>query len=188
MAKGDVMGRYGTNEAVATQEACEMRSVDKPNTSVDLISKIKTLPVLECFDEKDLKELLRISKVTRYAPGELIIEENAYTGWIYYLITGRVRIVKKGLESAVLRRTGDVFGDMGPMESGDRLASVHAVDETTCLKINVSKVDGLPSENRFVFRYAIFRSIAEVLAKRLSITTEKYLKAKAEIERLRNPV
>ncbi|MDA8137335.1 MAG: cyclic nucleotide-binding domain-containing protein [Desulfobacteraceae bacterium] len=177
---------YGTDEAVSIKEAFEMPPADKLKESVDFLEKIKTLPVLEGFDENDLKELLRISKISRYAPGELIADENASSGWIYYLIAGRIRIAKKGVESAVLRRTGDVFGDMGPMGAGDRLGSVHALDETTCLKINVSKVDGLPSENRFVFRYAVFRSIAEVLAKRLSITTEKYLKAKEELERFRN--
>lgn len=180
------MGRYETDEAVNEKDAVNMRTDDKLKNSVDFLEKIRTLPALECFDEKDLKELLRISKITRYEPGELIIEENRYGGWIYYLITGSVRIVKKGLESAVLRRTGDVFGDMGAMGTGDLSASVFAVGETTCLKFNMSKVEGLPNENRFVFRYAIFRGFAEVLAKRLSITNEKYLKAKEELERLRN--
>lgn len=180
------MERYQTNEAIIDREAFRMQSADKPKESFDFLEKIKTLPAMECFDEKDLKELLRISKIARYKPGDMIIEENKYVGWIYYLITGRVRIVKNGIESAVLRRTGDVFGDMGPMGAGDLSASVFAVDETTCLKFNVSKVDGLPNENRFVFRYAIFRGFAEVLAKRLSITTEKYLKTKEELERLRN--
>lgn len=182
------MGRYEINEAVIDKEALVMDPVDKLRESVDFLEKIKTLPTLQCFDEQDLKELLRISKITRYEPGELIIEENKYAGWIYYLITGRVRIVKNDTDSATLRRTGDVFGDLGPMGSGDLTASVYAVDETTCLKFNISKIDGLPNENRFVFRYAIFRGFAEVLAKRLSITTEKYLKTKEELDRLRHSV
>jgi hypothetical protein len=71
------------------------------------------------------------------------------------------------------------------MASGELSVSVYALDESTCLKIDLSSVDGLPNENRFVFRYVIFRGFAEVLAKRLRITTEKYLMAKEEIERLR---
>lgn len=177
---------YETGEAVMNKEPDLMQSADKLKKSVDFLEKIKTLPALESFDEEDLKELLRISKISRYEPGELIVEENTYSGWIYYLITGRVRIVKNGMEYAMLRRTGDVFGDMGPMGAGDLSASVFAVDDTTCLKFNISKVEGLPDENRFVFRYAIFRGFAEVLAKRLSITTEKYLKTKEELDRLRN--
>ena len=162
-----------------------MRTSDKLKDSVDIIAKIKTLPALESFDEEDLKELLRISKIVRYDPGELIADERSYDGWIYYLISGRVRIVKKGNELAVLQRTGDVFGEVGGMGSGELSVSVYALDESTCLKIDISTVDGLPNENRFVFRYVIFKGFAEVLAKRLRITTEKYLKAKEEIDRLK---
>jgi CRP/FNR family transcriptional regulator, cyclic AMP receptor protein len=153
---------------------------------IDILAKIQTLPALEAFTEKDLKELLRVSKIMRFRPDELIADERSYEGWIYYLISGRVRIVKNGNEIAVLQRTGDVFGEIGKiMGRSDLSASVQALEESTCLKIDLSTVDGLSSENRFVFRYLIFRGISEVLAKRLRITTEKYMRAKEEIERLK---
>ena len=162
-----------------------MRGSPKISNNADIIEKIKTLPALEPLNEKDLKELLRISKIVRYEPGALIVEEGAYDGWIFYLISGRARIVKKGAELATLQRTGDVFGEVGNTETGELAVSVYALDETICLKISMSHVDGLPTENRYVFRYLIFRGFAEVLAKRLRITTEKYLKAKEEIDRLK---
>jgi CRP/FNR family cyclic AMP-dependent transcriptional regulator len=162
-----------------------MPTAGKIKDSVDIIEKIKTLPALESFDENDLKELLRISKIVRYVPGELIVDESGYDGWIYYLIAGRVRIVKAGNELAVLQRTGDVFGEVGAIGSGELRVSVYALDEATCLKIDISTVDGLPNENRYVFRYVIFRGFAEVLAKRLRITTEKFLAAKEELDKLK---
>lgn len=170
--------------ALCDEEPRNVRN-GKIKNSVDFLEKIKTLPALESFDEKDLKELLRISKVKNYEPGELIVKENDYDGWIYYLISGSVRIVKRNKEIATLQRTGDVFGEMGNMGSEDLSVSVFALEDATCLKIDISTVDELPSENRFVFRYAIFRGFAEVLAKRLRITTAKYLKTKSELERLR---
>jgi CRP-like cAMP-binding protein len=154
------------------------------DNKVDLIEKIKTLPALQAFGDKDLKELLRISKIVRYDPGELIVDESSYDGWIYYLIAGRVRIMKKGTELVVLQRTGDVFGEVGGMGSGELSVSVYALDESTCLKIDISTIDGLPSENRYIFRYVVFRGFAEVLAKRLRITNEKYFALKDEFDRL----
>jgi hypothetical protein len=68
------------------KENTAMGTVDKLKDSVDIIEKIKTLPAMESFGEKDLQELLRISKIVRYAPGELIVDESSYDGWIYYLI------------------------------------------------------------------------------------------------------
>lgn len=162
-----------------------MPTTGKLKDNVDIIEKIKTLPALESFGEEDLKELLRISKIVRYEPGELIVDEASYDGWIYYLISGRVRIAKAGHDLAVLQRTGDVFGEVGNLGNGELSVSVYALDEATCLKIDISTVDGLPNENRYVFRYVIFRGFAEVLAKRLRITTEKYLVAKKELQKLK---
>ena len=175
-----------TSEATPCQEIYRMPSAENLNASVDLIEKIKTMPALESFDDKDLSELLRISKIVRYQPKALIVDETSYDGWIYYLISGRVRIVKTGNELAVLRRTGDVFGDVGGMGRGELSVSVVALDEAVCLKIDISNVDGLPNENRWVFRYVIYRGFAEVLAKRLRITTEKFLAAKEELEKVRH--
>jgi CRP-like cAMP-binding protein len=171
-------------EASPIEELSAM-PMEKLSSSVDIIEKIKTMPALESFDDNDLKELLRISKIVRYAPKDLIVDESSYDGWIYYLISGRVRIVKAGNELAVLQRTGDVFGEVGGMGRGDLSVSVYALEEATCLKIDISSVDGLPNENRWVFRYVIYRGFAEVLAKRLRITTEKFLSAKKELEKLR---
>ena len=162
-----------------------MPKTKKIKDSVDIIEKIKTLPALESFDEKDLKELLRISKIVQYDPDELIVDESSYDGWIYYLISGRVRIVKAGNELAMLQRTGDVFGQVGGMDRGELSVSVYALNMATCLKIDISSVDGLPNENRYVFRYVIFRGFAEVLAKRLQIITEKFLAAKEELNKRR---
>jgi CRP-like cAMP-binding protein len=173
------------SEAILSKEIYRMPTTDKLNNSVDIIEKIKTMPALKSFDDQDLKELLRISKIVRYAPKELIVDESSYDGWIYYLISGRVRIMKEGNELAVLQRTGDVFGDVGGMGRGDLSVSVFALDEAICLKIDISSVDGLPNENRWVLRYVIYRGFAEVLAKRLRITTEKFLSTKKQLHKLR---
>lgn len=179
------MATTGLLEASVYKETIPMATAEKLKDSVDVLDKIKTMPALESFDENDLKELLRISKIVRYDPDELIVDESTYDGWIYYLISGRVRIVKAGNELAVLQHTGDVFGEVGGMGSGALSVSVIALEASTCLKIDLSSVDGLPNENRFVFRYVIFKGFAEVLAKRLRITTEKFLNAKEELEKLR---
>lgn len=159
--------------------------MEKMDSKQDILGKIKTLPAMASFEDKDLQELLRISKIARFNVGDRIVEEKQHDGWIYYLISGSVRIVKKETELAVLHHVGDIFGDVGLLNNSDLSVSVHALEDTVCLKIAVSNMDGLSNENRFVFRYAIFRSVAEIMAKRLRITTQKYLAAKEEVERLK---
>ena len=48
---------------------------DKGLTETGILEKIKTLPALGAFDENDLKELLRISKIATYQPDDLIAVE-----------------------------------------------------------------------------------------------------------------
>ena len=93
------MGTLGLFKADVFKETLDMPTAGKLKDSFDIIEKIKTMPALESFDENDLKELLRISKIVRYEPGEIIVDESSYDGWIYYLISGRVRIVKAGEEA-----------------------------------------------------------------------------------------
>ena len=81
---------------IATKEIISMIAADRFTDSIDVLEKIKTMPALESFNEDDLKELLRISKIVRYEPGEMIVDESRYDGWIYYLISGRVQITKSG--------------------------------------------------------------------------------------------
>jgi len=154
----------------------------------DIIQKLKQMPTLKAFKEEDLKELLLLSKVKKFKSGELIFEEGSSASLIYYLISGKARIVKGGKEIAVLRRSGDVFGEMGPLEDSTRSASVYAVGETVCIEIVISNIDRDLEDDKYAFRYIVYRSFAEVLANRLRVTTEELCVTKKELLRLKSKI
>lgn len=116
------------------------------------------------------------------------MEEGSYDCWIYFLISGKVRIVKQGKELSILRRKGDVFGEMGVIDGSARSASVYAVDETVCLATDASYLDRLSGNDKLAFGYILFRVFAEVLASRLRFTNQELIEAREEIARLRNQV
>lgn len=60
-----------------------------------------------------LKGMLRLSKIRKYDPEELIIEEGTNDSWVYFLVSGKVRVVKHGVEINILDQAGEVFGEMG---------------------------------------------------------------------------
>jgi CRP-like cAMP-binding protein len=151
-----------------------------------LIQKLKQIPTLEPFDDKDLQGALQLSKIRKYEPGELILEEGSYDNWIYFLVSGKVRIAKHGKELSVLRRKGDVFGEMGVIDGSARSASAYAIDETVCLVIDASYIDRLSGNDRLAFCYILYRVFSECLANRLRLTNEELIKAKQEIARLRS--
>ncbi len=154
--------------------------------STKIVQQLREMPTLEPFDEKDLHGALQLSKIRKYEPGELIMEEGSFDCWIYFLISGKVRVVKHGEELSILRRKGDVFGEMGVIDGSARSASVYAVDETVCLATDGSYLDRLTGNDRLAFGYILFRVFAEILASRLRLTSKELIEAKEEIARLKS--
>lgn len=153
----------------------------------EVLQKIQAVKALDIkgFGEKDLQNLLKISKIVEFEAGKDIIREGTYEGWVYYLLSGRVRIAKKRKELVTLQRTGDIFGEMGVIDYAMRSASATAITPVACLKINIAYIDKLPKgKNRYAIRYALYRGFAEALAERLRFTTEKYVQAREELDRL----
>ena len=148
------------------------------------VQQMKTIPALENFNEQDLERLLQASTIQDFKDGDLITEENAHDNRIFYLIAGKAKIMKSGRELMVLRRTGDVFGEMGVITGVARSASVFAVGNATCLAVKLSDVDHLDETSRLTFKYLIYRSFAEIMANRLKRTTDELMEAREKIERL----
>ena len=153
--------------------------------NIKLIEKLRQIPTLDSFSEKDLKGLLELSKIRKYNPGDFILEEGQYDCWIYFLISGKVRVVKHNKELSVLKRTGDVFGEMGIIDGSPRSASIYAVDEAVCLATDSSYIDRLSGNDKIAFSYILYRIFSEILANRLRLTNEELIKAKEENQRLK---
>jgi CRP/FNR family transcriptional regulator, cyclic AMP receptor protein len=152
--------------------------------SEKFIEKLRQIPTLTSFDEKNLKGLLSLSKIRQYEPGEYILEEGSYDTWIYFLVSGKVQVSKKGKDLSVLKRTGDIFGEMGVIDGSARSASVRTLEKTVCLATDASYADRLTGEDKFSFCYILFRVFAEILANRLRATSEELVTAKEEVARL----
>lgn len=150
------------------------------------IQRLMTIPVFKDFEVASLGELLKISKMREYQDGEQIIEEGQHDPWLYFLHTGRVKIVKHGQVVADLRRCGDVFGEMGMIGGFERSASAFAVGETTCLATDASKIEDITGKNRLAFNYVLYWIFAEILTERLKDTTDELVKLKKEFAKLKS--
>ncbi len=151
----------------------------------DLIQMMRKTPFLSSFEEKDLMELLRMSEIRQYEPGEAILEEGSYGIWTYYLISGKAKVLKKGEEVYVLEKTGDIFGEMAVIDGQARSASVYAVEDTMCLAIDFTFEKFLP-EDQDKYKLIIYQEFAEVLATRLRVTTEELIRTREELIQIRN--
>lgn len=150
-----------------------------------IIQKLMKIPAMRALEKEHLRALLKMSEIKSFEPGDRILEEGRFERSIFYLISGKARIVKNGKELAVIRRTGDVFGEMGVIDGSARSASVFAVDKTLCLQTDMASVESLYGDSKLAFRYTIFRGFAQILANRLRTTSEELLRAREELTRLK---
>ncbi len=153
--------------------------------NLTFVEKLKKIPNFEDFSEKDLKGILEMSRLRQYEPGEAIMKEGSFDSCIFFLISGKVKVVKNDERLGVLKRSGDVFGEMGIIDASPRSASVVAIDRTVCMVTDASYIDRLKGKDRFVFSSILYRVFSQILANRLRITSEELSKAKEEIERLK---
>jgi CRP-like cAMP-binding protein len=146
-----------------------------------MMENVKKIPVLEPFEEQELIKLLEMSKIRKYKSGECILEEGRSDTWLYFLMYGQVRIVKSGKEVTILKRKGEVFGEMGALDSSRRSASAFAHTDAVCLATDMFYLEKLTGNDRVSFGYVLYRLLAEILSRRLRETTTALIKAKSKL-------
>ena len=100
------------------------------------VERLKKIPSLEYFSEKDLKGILEMSKLRQYEPGEVIMKEGGFDSCIFFLMSGKLKVVKNDESLSILKRTGDVFGEMALLEDLPRSATTIAHTSVITLEIN----------------------------------------------------
>ena len=91
-----------------------------------LIILLKKIDRFKLFSDEDIRVFLELAKLKEYDAGEVVIEEGEADTWIYFLISGTIEIVKDNKVIGHLRRTGDIFGEMGVINGSPRSATVRA--------------------------------------------------------------
>lgn len=146
-----------------------------------MLENLRNIDVLEPFEDQELHRLLEMSKIRKYKAGERILEEGRSDTWLYFLILGRIKISKKGKEVCVLTKKGEIFGEMGAMDASRRSASAHAVTDSVCLATDMFYIEKLSGSDKVAFGYVLYRLLAEILSRRLRMTTEALIQAKSKL-------
>ena len=156
--------------------------------NIENIQKLLAIPALRNFETKSLQKLLRLSKIREYENGELIIKEGALDPWLYFLLSGKIRVSKEGLEINTIDKKGEIFGEMRIIDSMKRSASVYAVGKTICLAVDTSAKNRIsdqdPTDEKLDFLLLLYRIFAEYMSIRLRLTNDELITAKKKIKRL----
>ncbi|MFO8083689.1 MAG: cyclic nucleotide-binding domain-containing protein [Desulfobacterales bacterium] len=153
--------------------------------NVKNIQLLMAIPGLHHFEAQKLGSLLRLSRIRHYEPGEIIIKEGDNDPWLYFLLSGSVKITKDNVVISKLENSGEIFGEMRIIESGNRSASVYALEDTMCLAVNTSAKERLhTNDERTDLLLFLYRIFAEYTSVRLRITNDELIKCKKELQNL----
>jgi CRP-like cAMP-binding protein len=133
----------------------------------DVDSKLRALSSVELFshlDDDERRDLARSARRTPFGRAEVITRQGAQANWLYVLTKGEaeVRIASpEGDRRVAVLKAPSFFGEMALMTGQPREATVVALTEVECLRVD--KADFQEILQR---RPAIANRISEILAAR----------------------
>jgi CRP-like cAMP-binding protein len=156
--------------------------------NIENIQRLMSIQALKHFETRNLGKLLRLSKIRQYEDGEQIIKEGDMDPWLYFLLSGQIRVVKEGVDIGTISKKGEIFGEMRIIDDQSRSASVYAAGSTVCLAVDTSAGNRLSTsdekDERLDFLLLLYRIFAEYITARLRLTNEELVKAKRDADRV----
>lgn len=154
----------------------------------DLMVSMKRMPAFATLPDGQLKKILSLSKIRKYEKGETILQEGSFDCWMYFIISGNVRVEKSGKKIGEIHGSGAVFGEMGVIDGSERSASVKALGDTMCLAVDASFLDRMDETERAFCYTVLYRLFVEILAERLRSTSNELAEAKEKMSILRKKI
>lgn len=158
--------------------------------NIENIQRLMSISALKHFETRNLGKLLRLSKIRQYEAGEAIIHEGDRDTWLYFLLSGEVRISKEGEEISTIGRRGDIFGEMRIIDDRNRSATVTAIEKVVALAVDTSASGRMATsdgkDERLDFLLLLYRIFAEYMTLRLRLTNEELVKSKKEVRALKD--
>ena len=156
--------------------------------NIENLQKLLGISALKNFETKSLQKLLRLSRIRAYEDGEVINREGDLDPWLYFLLSGKIRVSKENLEINTIDKKGEIFGEMRIIDFMQRSASVVAVGKTICLAVDTSAKNRIsaqdPEDEKLDFLLLLYKIFAEYMSIRLRVTNEELITAKKKIKRL----
>jgi len=147
-----------TQEDPAKDERKAQRAVQAKLRSLDKVELFKHL------DEAERSALAQTARRTPFGRAEVITRQGAQANWLYVLAKGEVEVriaAPEGDKRVAVLKAPSFFGEMALMTGQPREATVVALTEVECLRIDKADFQGILQK-----RPAIAERISEILAAR----------------------
>ena len=139
------------------------------------LSAIRNVELLHSMTETELKELVEHLRYAPFARSEVITRQGAEAHWLYIITKGEVAVKVSvasmngngsskslAVEKEVSRlKAGDFFGEMSLMTGEPRAATVVALEEVECYRLDKEAFQSILTE-----RPEIVKDISRIIARR----------------------
>jgi small-conductance mechanosensitive channel/CRP-like cAMP-binding protein len=135
--------------------------------TLEISKRMEALKRVELFHqltEEELRELATRLKVAPFVRGEVLTKQGAEAHWLYIIIKGAAEVhitVNGHTENVGSLDEGEFFGEMGMMTGDRRSATVAALSDLVCYRLDKSAFQEIISR-----RPEIAEDISHVLARR----------------------
>jgi CRP-like cAMP-binding protein len=119
------------------------------------------------FDEVDKVTMAGLATFSKYEVGDKLIRQNRNNNHLFFIINGNVDIVIDSNVVVQLFGGGHVFGEMSFVDFSPASASVVANTKVVAMLFDTNKINLMIEPVYYKLRMDIYRSCAEVLARRL---------------------
>jgi CRP-like cAMP-binding protein len=129
--------------------------------TIEKVILLKSVGMFANSSEEALAEVASILEELEFQPGETVFEKGDQGHSMYVIIEGRVRVLDGDRTINVLGER-DIFGELALLDPEPRSASVVAIEETRCFRLDRDSFYELMSAN-----VEMMQGIVQVLCQRL---------------------
>jgi CRP-like cAMP-binding protein len=106
---------------------------------VDAEETLRTVPLFEGLQPKQLKSLAKWTHTRTYQPGQVIVRQGDLGLGLYIIQSGRVRVTldtPSGPRELRIMGSGESFGELSLLDNNPRSATVTAIEPTTAVLLD----------------------------------------------------
>jgi small-conductance mechanosensitive channel len=145
-----------------TEKRRERKQGEKVGQRVEALKRVELFSKLTTEERHELAARL---KVAPFVSGEALTKQGAEAHWLYIIIEGKAEVhvaVDRKSEKVASLGEGDFFGEMGMMTGQPRRATVTAVTDIVCYRLDKDAFQDIVNR-----RPEIAEDISHILARRL---------------------
>jgi small-conductance mechanosensitive channel/CRP-like cAMP-binding protein len=148
-----------------TPETTERKDLHVEREMTRRTGTLRTVELFRTFSDDELRKLAGRCSVAPFTKAEAMTRQGAEAHWLYVITRGSGEVFITGADglrkTVAILKTGDFFGEMGMMTGQVRSATVIALEDTECYRLDKAAFHDILQN-----RPEIAESLSHVLARR----------------------